>query len=275
MAPDRHELPAEITDHIISFLETDKISLKVCSLTSRLFAVASQRLLFENFTLRRYFPKTPAQLSSMAELTLSPHTNPFRYTRRFTLHLLPEFVDDPSFPAVLRLFEYVESVSVVGDARKRTMGRLPDVDIDFLPQDVRSGLLDLVQRPLLVSVRLKNIHGVPASALTRSPSLKHLILHNALLNPLEISRLPSSLVRLEMLDIREPACLGTSVNDATRCRPLEMDWSRPATGMLCLRHVVLQFDPKSQGLATGAIGILHASVGWLERLHLSYGAFPA
>ncbi|KAF8062218.1 hypothetical protein FPV67DRAFT_1585943 [Lyophyllum atratum] len=183
-------LPQEIVNSIIEELakdDWDRAWLKACSLVSLSFCSAAQKHIFRQIEINLSLA-AEAYVKRLHEiLTSSPHI--VSYVESLILQVDPNSPNISSIPSTLRQLPRLHRLRVV-------LGVIifPDGqwtwDWASLPDELRRGILSLLQIPTLRELSLRQIRGFPINGLRHCPQLKSLRLRALSNSPVEWSTIP-------------------------------------------------------------------------------------
>jgi hypothetical protein len=196
-------LPAEILDHIFSFLQKDRPTLKSCSVAGPLLSSFAKRHLFAHIDI---YLGIYASQSSPNDGFLVPKLykclseRPYLANRIRGISLIADGLSDSYYASSTSLQELLTILSLIQRAEEVS---LRNVRWSKLPETFREALLDYLRTSHVKEITLESAYGFPLGFLDDAENIKTLKLETSHCRKLQRAAhpTPTSLESLFLVDV--------------------------------------------------------------------------
>ena len=188
-------LSIEVVDHILSFLQSDPVSLKACYESHPLLSQLAQRHRFTHVVLNDLFPPEFAFRPSDFSKVIHRHPHIATYVRSIELEVA---IYPSELSSILPMMTLLKKVKLCGKL---------DPCWDEIPEHFRQAFLDCVHLPSMEDVSISQVSDFPLSALN---NVKRLALEwedESLLDTITLDDSGAHELQLESLSLIKFGCV--------------------------------------------------------------------
>jgi len=168
-------LPADVLDYILSFLESDFVTLKACSLAHPFLSQIAERYLYSTLKLQHggVIACTGLQMSEFNQFLLNtPRIGSF--VRTVVVQIRPELLSDPvHISSILQQLSLVKRVSLIQQDSRA------DLSWEKFPETFRQAFLKCLGLQSMKELSLESVTNFPLSVLKDCKTIKTLELDHS------------------------------------------------------------------------------------------------